>query len=121
MEGCEINRSLFALNRVLQAASRVGRASSNSGIKSGEAGSPAALYRGSALTRLLQPVLSGAKIFLLGCVHPGAQHAAVTARTLRYVKEAKDIKTNSEESALLLERQGRGRERGVEKLSSHKQ
>ncbi len=61
------------------------------------------IYRTSALTRLLKEHLSSAKIFFLACCSPAASSVATTGQTLQYAKLVKVIKTNAEDSAILLE------------------
>jgi hypothetical protein len=66
--------------------------------------SAAGLYRRSALTRLLKEHLMGAKIFFVACCSPAASFAPTTGQTLEYAALVKRIKTNAEDTALLLER-----------------
>ena len=88
-EGVDVNGSLTALSSVLRMRSRgepVGGAS-----------------RVSALTRLLREPLTSAKIFFVACVSPLKKAAITSAQTLGYAMLVKKIKTNAEESAVLLE------------------
>jgi hypothetical protein len=62
------------------------------------------VYRRSALTRLLKGNLSHAKIFFLACCSPAASSAPTTGQTLEYAALVKRIKTNAEDTALLMER-----------------
>ena len=91
-EGINVNKSLTALGKVLRMRSSakplpVGGAS-----------------RDSALTRLLKEPLTSAKIFFIACVSPVASDSHTSALTLGYAERVKKIKTNAEDSAVLLEK-----------------
>jgi hypothetical protein len=81
MQGIHVNTSLLALGK-----------STGTG-----------LYRTSSLTRLLKGYLLHAKIFFIACCSPAVSCTAVTSQTLTYAAMVKLIKTNAEDSALLLE------------------
>jgi len=88
-EGVDVNASLTALSSILRMRSKgkpVGGAS-----------------RVSALTRLLREPLTSAKIFFVACVSPLRSAAITSAQTLGYATLVKKIKTDAEDSAVLLE------------------
>jgi hypothetical protein len=62
----------------------------------------AGLYRASVLTRLLREPLHTAKIIFLACCSPVASCTVTTGQTLSYAAMVKSIRTNAEDSAVLL-------------------
>jgi hypothetical protein len=94
-EGIDVALSLSALSACLRERAR---SSVRHDMKTG-----AGFYRSSTLTRLLKEPLTSAKIFFLACCSPAACCASATSQTLRYATMVKHIKTNAEDSAMLLE------------------
>jgi hypothetical protein len=95
-QGINVNLSLAALGACLRH-----RAKAKSADETCLSG--AGLYRASTLTRLLKEPLARAKIFFLACCSATASSAQATACTLTYAHMVKQIHTNAEDNAMLLE------------------
>ncbi len=118
-EGINVALSLTALSECLRERARNSARTPDAGMPqershgdgqheeapAGPPGRPnnAGLYRRSALTRLLKEPLTSAKIFFLACCSPAACCASATGQTLTYAAVVKHIRTNAEDSAILLE------------------
>ncbi len=100
-ESIHVNESLSALNAcICHCAKTSSKASSVNHAHQTSFG--AGLYRVSLLTRLLKELLIKAKIIFLACCSPLQSSAVMTGQTLAYAKMVKRIKTNAEDSAVLL-------------------
>jgi hypothetical protein len=103
-EGIAVNASLTALSACLREREKNSNlAGDSSDDEEPRSRSVAGLYRTTTLTRLLKEPLMSAKIFFIACCSPVASSAAPTRQTLRYASRVKLIKTNAEDSAMLLE------------------
>jgi hypothetical protein len=99
-QGIDVNMSLSALGACLrERAKNSSRKSRHPNDQDGTG-----LYRSSTLTRLLKEALMSTKIFFLACCNPVGSAAAASGQTLTYAAMVKSIKTNAEDSAVLLEK-----------------
>jgi hypothetical protein len=101
MQGIHVNTSLLALGSCLRERAKFSSLNKSGNIEPKSTGT--GLYRTSSLTRLLKGYLLHAKIFFIACCSPAVSCTAVTSQTLTYAAMVKLIKTNAEDSALLLE------------------